>query len=218
MPAASTGAPLRAAVFALSLAAHAVCVSALAAPRQESAHDHDAHAGHRHDASASSQLARTEAAYSLPNVSLVRHDGRKVDLARELDDGKPVFLNFIYTTCTAICPPMSQVFSQFQKKLGAERDQVRMVSVSIDPEQDTPKRLDEYARRFDAGSQWVFYTGSVESSIAVQKAFSAYRGDKMNHTPLTLVRPAPGKPWVRLDGFATSEQLLEEFRRASAAK
>lgn len=194
------------------------CVLLLALPAAAStqAHEHDAHAAHRDAAASPERPVRTVVPYTVPHVGVVRHDGKRVDLAADLDDARPVFLNFIYTTCTAICPPMSQVFSQLQRKLGAERERVRMVSVSIDPEQDTPRRLEEYARRFDAGAQWTFYTGSVESSVAVQKAFSAYRGDKMNHAPLTLVRPAPGKPWVRLEGFATSAQLLEEYRAAAA--
>jgi protein SCO1/2 len=87
-----------------------------------------------------------------------------------------------------------------------------MVSVSIDPEEDTPARLTEYAKRFGAGAQWSFYTGSVESSIAVQRAFDVYRGDKMNHSPVTLFRPAPGRAWVRLDGFATPDAVLGEVR------
>ncbi|HEX6364232.1 MAG TPA: SCO family protein [Albitalea sp.] len=171
---------------------------------------HDHHAGH---ASPASEPVRSVTPHAFPRVSLVRQDGRKVELPADIDDGRPVFLNFIYTTCTAICPPMSMVFAAFQEALGAERDKVRLVSVSIDPEQDTPKRLDAYAKRFGAGPQWTFYTGSLEASVAVQKAFAVWRGDKMNHTPLTLVRAAPGQPWVRLDGFATPEQLLAEYRR-----
>jgi len=46
--------------------------------------------------------------------------------------------------------------------------------------------------------------------LAVQRAFGAYRGDKMSHTPLTLMRSAPGKPWVRFDGFARADDLLAE--------
>jgi protein SCO1/2 len=141
-----------------------------------------------------------------------------VDFAAEVDDGRPVFMNFIYTTCTAICPPMSQTFAALQRKLGPDRAKVRMISVSIDPEQDTPKRLAEYAEKFGAGPQWAFYTGSVESSVAVQKAFGAWRGDKMSHTPLTLVRLGPGEEWVRYDGFVTAEQLAQEYRRSVAAR
>ena len=131
-------------------------------------------------------------------------------LAHELDDGRPVLLDFIYTTCTTICPVMSQTFAEVQKRLGSEASKVKMMSVSIDPEEDTPARLTEYAKRYRAGGQWSFYTGTVEASIAVQRAFNVYRGDKMNHAPVTLYRAAPGQPWIRMDGFVTPGAVLAE--------
>jgi protein SCO1/2 len=175
------------------------------------------HAHHHHHADVKPGYTRANADFRLPQVKLTRADGRKVGFPLDIDDGRPVLVNFIFTTCTAICPPMSQIFSEFQKKLGAERDAVRMVSISIDPEQDTPKRLTEYAKKYKAGPQWTFYTGTLEASIAVQKAFAAYRGDKMNHTPVTFMRAAPGKPWVRLDGFTTPDELLKEYRALTGA-
>ena len=81
---------------------------------------------------------RSTADYKVPPVKLVRDDGKTVSLADELNDERPVIMNFIFTTCTAICPVMSRVFSQLQSKLGDDRDKVHMVSISIDPEQDTP--------------------------------------------------------------------------------
>ncbi|CAN5817722.1 hypothetical protein BH11PSE8_BH11PSE8_39880 [soil metagenome] len=153
---------------------------------------------------------------TVPDLWLVRDDGQKVLLAKELDDGRPLVMNFIYTTCPGICPLMSQVFSQFQARLGADRERVHMVSISIDPEQDTPARLRDYARKFSAGSQWRHYTGSVQASVTAQRAFDAYRGDKMSHDPLTLMRAAPGKPWVRIDGFATPDDLLAQYIAVAA--
>jgi protein SCO1/2 len=154
--------------------------------------------------------------YVVPDIWLVRDDGAKVLLPKELDDGRPTVLNFIYTTCPGICPLMSQVFSRFQSRLGAEREKVHMVSISIDPEQDTPARLRKYAKQFAAGSQWQHYTGTVGASIVTQKAFNAYNGDKMSHDPLTLMRAAPGKPWVRIDGIATPDDLLAQYIQVAA--
>jgi protein SCO1/2 len=107
---------------------------------------------------------------------------------------------------------MSATFEQVQRELGEDAGKVLMVSVSIDPEQDTPSALAAYAKRFHAGPQWTFLTGSLEDSIAVQKAFDAYRGDKMNHAPLTLLRGAPDAAWIRFDGFATAGDLVEASR------
>lgn len=155
---------------------------------------------------------RTTANYTVPDVKLVREDGKTVSLPAELNDGRAVVLNFIYTTCTAICPVTSKIFSQLQTKLGSDQDKVHMVSISIDPEEDTPAVLRQYAKKYGAGKQWQFYTGTLDASITAQRAFDVYRGDKMNHTPVTLLRVAPGKPWVRIDGFATADELRGEIR------
>jgi len=175
------------------------------------------HSHHHHHMPAPAADKRSVENYKLPAIGLLRQDGSKVAFPAELDDGRPVMLNFMYTSCTAICPVTTQVFSQVQDKLGADRDKVRMVSVSIDPEYDTPGRLDAYARKYKAGTQWRFYTGTREASIAVQKAFDAYRGDKMNHVPVTYLRPAPGKPWIRLDGMRSPDELVKEVRSLLAS-
>ncbi len=161
---------------------------------------------------------RTTADYVIPQVKLVRDDRKIVSLADELNDGRPVVLNFIYTTCNSICPMSSQTFSELQQKLGTGRDKVHLVSISIDPEQDTPEHLVEYAKRFGADSGWQHYSGSTAAIVATQRAFGVYRGDKMNHTPVTLFRKAPEQPWVRIDGFVTSDDLLNELRDSIASK
>ncbi len=171
-----------------------------------SAHDHE-------KAQSKSAWVKIAADYKLPEVALVRADGKKISFPEELDNGgRPVILNFIYSTCATTCAVTSHVFAEVQDRLGAEADNVHMVSVSIDPEHDTPARLREFARYYDAGRQWDFYTGSLESSIAVQKAFDAFRGDKMSHQPLTFIRSAPGQPWMRMEGFASPEDIVMEYR------
>ncbi len=157
---------------------------------------------------------RTLADYSIPRVALVREDGKNVVLSNEIDDGKPVVLSFVYTTCTTICPLTSMTLAELQARLGGARDRVHLVSISIDPEQDTPARLREYALKFGAGPEWHHYTGTVGASVASQRAFDVYRGDKMSHAPVTLLRTGPGARWVRFEGFASADQLLAELRPA----
>ena len=95
--------------------------------------------------------------------------------------------------------------------------QAKLVSISIDPEFDTPERLREYALKFGATSQWQHYTGSRQAVLAVQKAFNVYRGDKMNHFAVTFLRGAPAQPWVRLEGFATPDDIAREYRRIAGS-
>ena len=156
--------------------------------------------------------------YAIPAVQLLRDDGQRVSLQKELDDGRPVVMNFIFTTCATTCPLSSQTFAAFQRKLGPEASKVHMVSISIDPEQDTPARLRVYAKKFGAGPQWQHYTGTLQASLAAQQAFGAYRGDKMSHAPVTLMRVAPGQPWTRIDGFVTPDQLLQHYHQLLAAR
>src|SRR5437016_1494306 len=168
-------------------------------------------------AAAAATVARSTVSYQTPAVTLVREDGKRVSLESELDDGRPVLLNFIFTTCSSICPLTSRTLEEFQQKLGREAAKVHMVSISIDPEQDTPARLTEYARKFHAGPEWQYYTGTVAASIAAQKAFDVYRGEKMSHTPVTLLRSTPGKPWLRIEGFITPDELVDDYQKLLAS-
>jgi len=92
------------------------------------------------------------------------------------------------------------------------------MSISVDPEEDTPSRLREYAHKFHAGPGWPHYTGTIEASLAAQRAFDAYRGDKMSYAAVTFFRGAPGQPWVRLDGFVTPDALMSELQPTVARK
>lgn len=170
----------------------------------------DPHAHHR--AVDKTPYRKSVHSYELPDVMLIREDGKEAPFPADIDDGRPVVLNFIYTSCTAICPMLSQMFAGFQDKLGSEVSEVHMVSISIDPEQDTPERLVEYAKRYHAGPQWTHYTGTPEVSIDIQKAFQAYYVDKMNHRPVVFMRAAPGEPWTRLDGFTSPSNLVKEYK------
>ncbi len=151
--------------------------------------------------------------YAVPAVRLVRDDGKAVSLPDEMNDGRPVVLNFIFTTCTTICPLMSSTFEQLDRRLGPDAARVHLMSISIDPEHDTPTRLLEYAKKFHAGPEWQHYTGTLDASVAAQRAFDVYRGGKMSHSLVTLMRAAPGKPWLRIEGWATPDDLVREYRQ-----
>ena len=101
----------------------------------------------------------------------------------------------------------------FQQK-GGDSKRLRLISISIDPENDTPLQLKAYAKSFQAGERWKFLTGSTQDVKAVLMALDSYRGNKMNHEPVTLMRQAAAKSWVRIDGFATPDELVREYRRA----
>lgn len=163
------------------------------------------------------QVSQKRVSITLPDVVQERADGKKVKFIDAINDGRPVILNFIFTTCKAICPISSSIFMNFQKKLGKDFSKVHMVSISIDPDQDTPSVLRKYAKEYHAKSGWDFYTGTANDSLAIQQAFDVYRGDKMYHDPVTFVRTAPGKTWLRINGFTTANALLQDYQKQLAA-
>ena len=166
-----------------------------------------------HQASAAEPLKRSQARYEVPDVVLTDAGGNKRSLRTVLADKTPLMLNFIFTTCTSVCPVMSGVFTQVQSRFNKQGQRVRMVSISIDPEYDTPARLKDYAKNFSAGPDWLMLTGRVQDSVAVQRAFDAYRGDKMSHEAITYLRGSSDQTWLRLDGLASADELVTEYRR-----
>ena len=153
-----------------------------------------------------------EASYRLPDVTLTDQNGDKVSAAALLNGEDPMMVNFIFTSCNTICPVLSAIFAQAQKRYGNELDGVKLISISIDPEYDTPARLQDYARRFHAQEGWTFLTGDLEAVMDVLDSFDAYFGDKMNHIPLTLIRKPGASTWLRLEGFPDASDLVEEYQ------
>ena len=183
-------------------------------PRLRLAHatGHDAH--EHHHGGPDQKSRRSVRTYKVPEVTLIDMNGTKVPLLSALRDDTPLLLNFVFTTCTSICPVMSATFAEAQKQLIAEGYRVRMISISIDPEHDSPERLRAFARRHDAVAGWQFLTGSAADIVAVQRAFDAYRGNKMSHSPGTYVRLSAADQWVRFEGLTSAADLVAEYRRA----
>ena len=96
--------------------------------------------------------------YKVPDFTLTERSNRRVtrqDLA-----GKVWVADFIFTRCAGICLTMSANMQKLQDRLPAE---VRLVSFSVDPINDTPEVLTEYAKRYNADPErWLFLTGDPE--------------------------------------------------------
>jgi protein SCO1/2 len=160
----------------------------------------------------------TEVPVTVPEVTLTGMYGQTVSLRALLDSGRPVTLQFIFTTCPTICPLLSGITARVREDLGKEREKIRAISISIDPEHDTPAVLREYAANFDADPDWLFLTGRLVDVVAVQKAFGSYLGNKMNHPPYTFLRRSPRDPWVRIDGIVHADVLEVETRKMIGAR
>jgi protein SCO1/2 len=87
------------------------------------------------------------------------------------------------------------------------------VSITIDPEHDSPEVMREYLKRYRAKPGWDFLTGSRADIDRVMHAFDAYVPNKMSHYPLTLLRgPGEGR-WIRIYGLIGTSDLLDEYQK-----
>lgn len=151
--------------------------------------------------------------YTMPDVTLINQNGTRVKFKQLVESNKPVIVDFIYGTCTTICPVLSAGYTSLQNKLGANVANVQLISISIDPENDTPKVMKEYLKRYRAKPGWDFFTGSRADIDAVMRAFDAYIPNKMYHYPLNLIRnPKDGK-WVRIFGLTSTSEFVNEYKK-----
>ena len=144
----------------------------------------------------------------IPEVSVYDQDGKRLDFYADLIKGKTVAINFIFTTCTTICPPLTATMRQVQRQMGERvgRD-VWLVSVSVDPVTDTPERLKSFAAKFGAGPGWSFVTGGKAEIDRLLKALGAYVSDKNNHSPIILIGNEPSRYWLRSYGLAPASTI-----------
>lgn len=152
--------------------------------------------------------------YNIPDVTLINQDGKRVQFKSIMESDKPVVLNFIFGTCTTICPVLSAGYINLQQKLGTESTKVHLISISIDPENDSPKVMKEYLKRYRAKPGWDFFTGSRKDIDTVMRAFDAYIPNKMSHYALTLIHPPKEDKWIRIYGIMSSSEFVAETKKA----
>ena len=104
----------------------------------------------------------------LPNLPVVDQDGRQLRFYDDLIKDKIVVIMFIYTSCTDICPITTARMTQIEDKLGdALGRDIFIVSLTVDPVNDTPERLKAYSKAFSTGPGWTFVTGRPEDIRAI---------------------------------------------------
>lgn len=150
----------------------------------------------------------------VPDVPLVTHERRRTTLARELAVDGPLWLNFVFTTCSTTCSLQTAVLSALQARLAAGGRRARFLSLTIDPDNDTPEQLARFAQRFAIRDDWQFCTGRFDDLLRPQQAFDVYRGSKASHPPVVMLRAGRRAPWWRISGFpaaADLQRLLNEL-------
>jgi cytochrome oxidase Cu insertion factor (SCO1/SenC/PrrC family) len=161
------------------------------------------------------------ATVALVEAALLDQDGRPVRFPAEVIGDRIVVMDFVFTTCTTICPILSAKLTRLQERLGDRAGrEVQLLSFSIDPARDTPARLKAFGARFKAGPGWTWLTGGVADVERVLRGLGAYTPSVSEHPPMMLVGDGRTGRFTRLNGFPDPDKLLaavDELVRARGA-
>ena len=160
------------------------------------------------------QLGATK--LNVPDVELLDQNGRKIRFYTDLIKGRTVAINFIFTTCTTICPPLGATFARVQKELGDRvgRD-VHFISISVDPATDTPERMKSWGAKFHAGDGWTFVTGDKPKIDELLRALGASSARREDHSPTVLIGNDAHGSWTRTYGLAKTSAIIQLIDNAA---
>jgi cytochrome oxidase Cu insertion factor (SCO1/SenC/PrrC family) len=140
---------------------------------------------------------------NVPDVALLDQDGRPVHFYRDLVQGRVVAIDFVFTTCKTICSLLGANFAQVEKLVDPRlASRVRLISISVDPANDTPARLKEFRARFHGSPAWRLVTGNKNDVETLLKGLGEYTADRR--------RPVGARQRL---GFAGENRGLTDARR-----
>ena len=178
----------------------------------------DPHHAHHAAMKASSDDAEARPAeVEIPELELVDQDGQTIRFYEDLVADHLVAMNFVFTTCKTVCPPMGAIFGRLQDELRERGDEnVQLISVSVDPVTDTPERLEAWSERFGLEPGWTLVTGPKERIDRLLKALEVFTPDFVTHSPTVLVGNAKTGNWQRTYGLAPASRIADLLEEVAA--
>jgi len=155
----------------------------------------------------------------IPDVKVLDQEGNALNFYTDLIKGKTVAINFIFTNCTTICPPLAATFARLQKEMGDKVGKdVHLISISVDPVTDTPERLKAWGAKFKAGPGWTFVTGEKQEMDKLLNALGAAVSKREDHTPALIIGNDSKGVWTRTYGLAKINQIISVINDVMAGK
>jgi protein SCO1/2 len=183
------------------------------------AQEKDPHAQHRQMQHEAADESSASMRIDVPDAELVTQDGQAVKLASDVIGDRIVVVDFVYTTCTTVCPVLSAILRQVQERLDERLgSEVMLVSISVDPNRDTPARLKAYSGKLGAQDGWLWLTGEKTVVDMVLKDLGAYTPNFEDHPSMILVGDGQSGEWGRFLGFPGAEQIMTRIDELSAAR
>jgi len=176
----------------------------LAAPAAFAQHEDHGAAHHAH-----AEEGEKAPPMRIADVPVVDQSGNAKRFYSELVKDRIVAMNFIFTSCTTICPTLGANFAKVQSLLGESGQDVSLISISIDPVNDTPARLAAWSTRLGGKPGWTLVTGEGTDIDALLKSIGAFTPDKNDHGPLVVLGDDRTGRWHRMNAFAAPSKIVE---------
>ena len=155
----------------------------------------------------------------IPDVQVLDQHGNALSFYSDLIKDKTVAINFIFTNCTTICPPLAATFARLQKEMGDKVGKdIHLISISVDPLTDTPERLKAWGAKFKAGPGWTFVTGEKQEMDKLLTALGAAVSKREDHTPAMIIGNDSKGVWTRTYGLAKIPQIMGVIQSVMAGK
>jgi protein SCO1/2 len=149
----------------------------------------------------------------IPDVPVFDQDGRALHFYTDLIKGKVVAIEFVFTQCTTICPPLGATFAKLQRSFGSEMGKtVFLISVSVDPANDTPERLRAWGKQFGAGPGWTLVTGEPNELRRLRQSFGADTASPQEHSPIVVIGNEKRSVWKKVYGLGSASTLIKTIQ------
>lgn len=180
--------------------------------------EEDPHAHHKAMMNKPVEPAESTRVELLDNL-VVDQNGNESKFVSDIIGDRIVVVDFIYTTCTTVCPVISAIFSQVQDALGEQLGkEVILVSISVDAIRDTPRRLKAYSANHKAKPGWVWLTGKKRRMDKLLDGLGAYTTNFEDHPAMVLVGDGRTGEWSRFFGFPSPERIMKQVNTFQAAR
>jgi len=157
-------------------------------------------------------------AAKIPHARVLDQNGKQLNFYTDLIKGKSVAINFVFTTCTAICPSLTATFRRVQQEARTRGLDVQLISISVDPTVDTPERLNEFAKKFKVEPGWTFVTGDKAEIDSLLQALGVAVANKNDHTPMVIIGNEVADQWTRTYGLSSPKTIVDLIQSASSSK
>ncbi len=146
---------------------------------------------------------------AVPDVQVVDQTGQHLRFNTDVVKGRVAVVTGFFTTCTAMCPITQEKLSQVAKQLGDRLGKdVVIVSVSVDPTNDTPERMKAWGEKFHIASGWTLVSGNKDDVQTLLKALGLYVEIPQRHQSALMIGSQTAG-WVRTSSWSSTEKLVK---------